>query len=323
MTITVEPVVRAGARLGEGPVWDPRQGCLYWVDIHGSAVHRFDPMTGVDATICTGGEVGAVVPVDDDLSPELGDRDDRVRLLAALDRRVVVLDSWFPGSDVDGDRDTVPTPTPTHERELITTLPTGDRANDGKCDPAGRFFVGTLAAGREQACALYRLDARDQLSEVVAGVTTSNGLDWSPDGTTFYYVDTPTYQVEAFDYDVSTGELSERRRFVDLNDGSNDGPWRPDGLTVDAEGGVWVTIARGGQVRRFDPRGRLDAIITLPTQRVTSCAFGGVGLNEMYITSGQFTMTPQELAAEPLAGALFRAYPGVQGKPAHRWVDTG
>lgn len=245
----VEAVVTAGVRLGEGPVWDTEEQCLYWVDIQGKAIHRYDPVTGSDVVEPVDGEVGVVVPVAGSTNT----------LLAAIDRRVVRL--------IDAFDDSAPT-----RQELVATLPTGDRANDGACDPAGRFLVGTLAHGTENACGLYRIDGPDAVTELVGQVSLSNGLDWSPDGRTFYFADTPTHAVDAFDYDPETATLSGRRRFVDLTGADSDvgGMGRPDGLTVDAEGGVWVTIARAGQVRRFDDRGRLDAVVTLPTQRVTS-----------------------------------------------------
>lgn len=301
----VEPVLRSGVRLGEGPVWDPDAERLYWVDIQGHAIHRYDPGTETDEVCSVPDEVGVVVPI-------AGSSD----LLAALGRDIMVLSEAFGG----------PKP-PRLER--IATLPTGTRANDGACDPAGRFLVGTLAPNTEGACGLYRIDGSDGVDgaegvvELLSGVTLSNGLDWSPDGSTFYFVDTPTFRVDAFDYDVGTGAISNRRTFLDLTSAGPAGePLRPDGLTVDAEGGVWVAIARGSQVRRFDPGGGLDVVITLPTRFITSCAFGGTELDALYITSGRFAMTEAEILAEPLAGAVFRAFPGVHGKVAPKWVDV-
>lgn len=299
--VDVEPVVRAGARLGEGPVWDSDAERLYWVDIRGRAIHRYDPATGADGVCSVPDEVGVVVPI-------AGSSD----LLAALGRDIVVLSGAFDGS--------LP---PRLER--IATLPTGTRANDGACDPAGRFLVGTLAPDTERACGLYRIDGRDRVTTLIEEVNLSNGLDWSPDGRTFYYVDTPTYRVDAFDYDPATAAMTNRRTFLDLGTAGPDGeplPLRPDGLTVDAEGGIWVAIARGSQVRRFDPDGRLDRVVTLPTRFITSCAFGGPDLAELYITSGRFAMTEEEIAAEPLAGAVFRVNPGISGKVAPKWVDV-
>lgn len=295
--MNVEPVLATGLRLGEGPVWDPDTARLYFVDITGRAIHRFDPATGVDDRCVTADDVGVAVPIAG--SPDL---------LAAVGREIVVISGGFDGE-----------PTVEH----VATLPTGTRANDGKCDPAGRFLVGTLARDTERACGLYRIDGPNHVTELLADVTLSNGLDWSPDGGTFYYIDTPTYRIEAFDYDLATGEMTNRRTFVDLTTAGPDGaPLRPDGMTVDAEGGVWVAIARGSQVQRFDPTGDLDVVVDLPTPFATSCAFGGPELDALFITTGTFSMSEAERAAQPLAGAVFRAYPGVRGKVAAKWIDV-
>lgn len=284
----IEPVVDGGALLGEGPLWDAAAERLWWVDITRRELHCFDPVTGKDSAESFAEPVTALAPAP---ASEGG-------LIAAVGGSVVLL---------GGDHDT-----PRH----LATLPTGDRANDGACDPAGRFLIGTLTESQlPGACGLYRIDGPQQVSTVLDEVTLSNGLDWSPDGRTLYFVDTPTRAVDALDYDPERGTATGRRRFIDLRDV----PGRPDGLTVDAEGGVWVALIRGGEVRRYDAHGRLDTVIGLPARRVTSCAFGGPGLEDLYVTSGRFDMTEQEIAAEPLAGALFRVRPGVAGKPAHTW----
>lgn len=283
MSYEVEPVVVGGAVLGEGPVWDDRAAQLLWVDIGRHEVHRFDPATGHDTADRYAEPVTALAPSAHGTP------------LAAVGRRVTPLDS--PAGP-------------------LAILPTGDRANDGKCDPAGRFLVGTLTAAQTPgSCALYRIDGPGQITVLVDGVTLANGLDWSPAGDRLYFVDTPTLRIDMFDYDPDSGTATGRRPFVDLTGA----PGRPDGLTVDAEGGVWVAVVRGNEIRRYDDRGRLDEVIAMPTPLVTSCAFGGPGLDELYVTSGTFAMTGAERAADPLAGALFRLRPKVTGKPPNLW----
>jgi sugar lactone lactonase YvrE len=145
---------------------------------------------------------------------------------------------------------------------------------------------------------------------VLEGVTISNGLDWSPDGSLAYYNDTDTFGVDVFDYDGETG-LGGRRRFVEL------GEARPDGLTVDAGGGVWVALSNGGAVRRYTPEGDLDAVVELPVTKVTACTFGGPGLDQLFITTSRDGVEP---GAEPLAGSLFRAEVGVTGQPVREFA---
>lgn len=280
----IEVVVSAEALLGEGPVWDPTAVRLLWVDIWRHELHRYNPATGEDTVRAMPGEITAVAL-----------RNDTAGLIAAIGSDVVVLD----------EQDAVV--------ERLATLPTGERANDGKPDPRGRFLIGTMALEHPGSAALYRLDGSYPVS-VIDGLTISNGLDWSPDDRTMYFADTPTEVIAAFDYDPDAGALSGRRTFIDLIDV----PGRPDGLTVDAEGGLWVAMARAGQVRHYDAAGRLQDVIDLPVPRVTSCAFGGPMLDELYVTSGRFDMTPEEIARAPHSGSLFRIRPGVTGRPPHR-----
>lgn len=301
MTVELEPVVTDGALLGEGPIWDERVDRLVWVDIDRHEVHRFAPSSGVDEVQPVSGPVAAIaIPA--------GDGTD---LLAAIGHDLVRLsgDQDEDGDARDGDaRDG-------GARAPLAVLPTGRRANDGACDPAGRFLIGTLDTDAPGSCALYRLESDGRVTVVLDGLTISNGLDWSPDGSTFYFADTPTERVDAFDYDAGSGTVAGRRRFADLTGA----PGRPDGLAVDAEGGVWVAVARGSQLRRYDAEGRLTELVSLPVSRVTSCAFGGPNLDELYVTTAAGGLTETERADQPLAGALFRLRPGVRGKPPYRW----
>jgi sugar lactone lactonase YvrE len=189
----------------------------------------------------------------------------------------------------------------------------GVRMNDGGCDPDGRFYCGSMAYDqRPGAASLYRLDADGSVHVVLRGATISNGLEWSPDGTRAYYNDTSTGRVDLFDYGRDTG-LTGRRPFVILP--KEDGA--PDGLTVDAEGGIWVALFGGGVVRRYSPEGALDAVVELPVKNVTACTFGGAGLEQLFITTSREGLAEGEV---PRAGALFRVQPGVKGLPAREFA---
>jgi sugar lactone lactonase YvrE len=276
----LDVVVDGRALLAEGPIWDARDGSLLWVDILRHEIHRYDGQDRVIARLPD--PVGAVA----------------VRSLGGL-----VAATGMGIAVVDG--------------EWIATVDRGDRMNEAKCDPAGRLWAGTLTNDHVPgASGLYRLDADRRIAPVLEDVTLSNGIGWSPDGATMYYVDTPTEAVDAFDFDAGTGAVSGRRRLVDLRDV----PGRPDGLTVDAEGAVWVAMARGWAVRRFLPDGTPDAVVEVPASKVTSCTFGGPALDELYITTACFGLDERELAAQPHAGAVFRCRPGVAGLPAGEYA---
>ena len=196
-----------------------------------------------------------------------------------------------------------PNGTVTHLSDLWTDE--NVRMNEGACDPHGRFYCGSMAYDkRPGASALYRLDPDGSVRVVLEGVTVSNGLDLSPDGSLAYYNDTDTHRTDVFDYDIHSG-LSGRRPFAEI-------PGRPDGLTVDAEAGVWVALSDGGQVRRYTSEGALDAVIELPVTKVTACTFGGTHLDQLFITTSREGLAA---SAEPQAGSLFRAVPGVTGLP--------
>jgi sugar lactone lactonase YvrE len=185
--------------------------------------------------------------------------------------------------------------------------------NDGGCDPDGRFYCGSMAYDkRAGAAALYRLDPDGSVRAVLDGVTISNGLEWSPDGGRAYYNDTATGRIAVFDYDRGSG-LTGRRTFAEIP--AEDGV--PDGLAVDAEGGVWTAVNGGGQVRRHTPDGRVDAVVEVPVRQVTACTFGGGRLDELYITTSREGLPPDE---EPPAGSLFRARIGVPGVPAREFA---
>jgi sugar lactone lactonase YvrE len=260
-------------------MWDARDRRLLFVDILAGEVHRLDPESGRLETIAVGEPVGAVAP-----------RSRGGLVLATRD--------GFAGLEGDA-------LTPLH---AVREEAPGARMNDGKCDRAGRFWAGTQSDAPEQRRGgLYRLDGAG-VGRVLNGVGISNGLDWSIDGSTFYYVDSESHGIDTFDFDVDSGTLSGRRRFVDVPPELG----LADGLTVDAEGGIWLAIFFASRIHRYTPEGRLDAVVEFPVSLVTSCAFGGDELADLYVTSAAHRLRDPE----PLAGALFRLDVGVSGRPS-------
>lgn len=284
----VEVALDTAATLGEGPVWDERSQTLVWVDILEHTVHRFDPVSGTDRHRRLQAPVGAAVP-----RTQGG-------LVLALGLGFAILEE------------------PSGAVTEIATVGRGDRMNDGACDPAGRFLAGTMVDEHTPgAAALYVLEPDGTVRTAMEQVTLSNGLAWSSDGGHLYYVDTPLERIDVFDYDVSAGALSDRRIAVDLADV----PGRPDGLTIDAAGNLWVAMARGAQVRCYQPDGVLVHAIDVPAPLVTSLAFGGSDLSELYVTTGRWAASAADLELHPHAGALFRICGlGIHGLTAHRYA---
>ncbi len=199
------------------------------------------------------------------------------------------------------------------ETAVLFSTTDGVRMNEGGCDPDGRFYCGSMAYDKsEGAAALYRLDPDRSVHTILEGVTISNGLEWSPDGTRAYYDDTATGHVAIFDYDRDSG-LTGRRKLVSIPADIG----RPDGLTVDAEGGVWVALNKGGAVHRYTADGALDEVVQLPTPMVTACTFGGQHLDELFITTSREGLAPGD---DPVAGSLFRAAVGVRGLPIREFA---
>lgn len=276
-----ERITDAVAYHGEGPVWSPRWGGLRWVDMLAGDYLSLAPDGSVArrhvGTICA-----AIRP-------------------RSRGGAVIGLERGFALEEADG---------------TLTILPplwTGEnvRMNEGGCDPDGRFYCGSMAYDkRPGGAALYRLDPDLSVRVVIEGVTISNGLEWSPDGTHAYYNDTDTFGVDVFDYDRDAG-LTGRRRFAETR------PGRPDGLSVDSEGGVWVALSNGGAVRRYSPDGELEQVVELPVKKVTACTFGGPNLDELFITTSREGLEPGD---QPLAGSLFRADAGVRGVPVREFA---
>jgi sugar lactone lactonase YvrE len=266
----------------EGPVWSSAWGGLRWVDMLAGDVLSLDP----DGTVRRS-HVGDVVAA---LRPRRGGG------------AVLALERGFALEDADGVRTTLD--------PLWTDA--GVRMNEGGCDPDGRFWCGSMAYdGRPGGAALYRLEPDGSAHRMLDDVTISNGLDWSPDGSLAYYADTATHRVDVFDYDRDAG-LTGRRPFVQFPD---DG--RPDGLTVDADGGVWVALNGAGAVHRYDPGATLDGVVEVPAARVTACTLGGPRLDELFITTSREGLGPDD---DPLAGSLFRVDAGVAGRPVREFA---
>ncbi|HEX2189611.1 MAG TPA: SMP-30/gluconolactonase/LRE family protein [Longimicrobiaceae bacterium] len=285
--IPLRNLLAARTRLGEGPSWDAEAGVLWWVDIHNHRVHRLDPESGEDTVWEVGETVGCAHPA----------RDGRV--VVALRREVALLD-----------------PATGALEPVARVLPErpGLRLNDGKCDARGRLWVGSLSR-EEGGAALYRVDPDGSVREAAGGLTMSNGLGWSPDGRTLYLTDSPAKTIHAFDFDVEAGELSGRRVFADLSGADP----VPDGLAVDAEGCVWSAQFGGGCLVRFAPDGRELLRVRVPVPNPTSCAFGGEGGTELFVTTASVGMSEEQVEEAVESGDLFLLRPGVSGPPSHRF----
>jgi sugar lactone lactonase YvrE len=286
MAPEIEIVASAHALLGEGSYWDPEKKVLYWVDIEAGRLFIFHPRTCENRVFEIGEKIGTVVP------KKSGG------LLLALENSLA---EFLP--ETGALRKLLP---------LEEDIPE-NRSNDGKCDPAGRFWVGSMAPDEKPGGAsLYRVDKDYSVRRVLSGVTISNGLVWNRDATRMYYIDTPTRQVFTFDYRLDTAEIANRRICFELPPGRGS----PDGMTIDDEGMLWVAQFGGWGVSRWDPEtGRMVQYIGMPAKNITSCAFGGDHLDELYVTSARILNTERELTQQPQAGNLFRVRAGARGVP--------
>jgi len=282
---TIECVLPAAALLGEGALWDAADRVLWWLDIKGRLIHRFDPATGAGGSWPTPHDVGSLA----------------VRARGGL---VVAMGHGFYGFDPDsGGFAVLATP----ESDLPE-----NRFNDGKPDRQGRFWAGSLHDPETQPSgSLYRLDADLSWHRLVQGITASNALAFAPDGRTLYYGDSARRTVWAWDLDPDDGSIRNRRVFIELAAGEG----APDGAAVDAEGGYWLTQPGGWTVARYDPGGRRDRAIRLPVQNPTCVAFGGADLRTLYCTTCRWGLSEAEQRAQPLAGHLFALDVGVAGLP--------
>ena len=276
-------ILDARAVLGEGPLWDPAAGLLYWVDIKRREIHRFDPASRRDEKWSTPEDIGSLA----------------VRARGGL---VVAMKSGFHFFDPATGRFA---PIADPERDLPE-----NRFNDGKPDRQGRFWAGSMHDSEgAPSGGLYRLGTDLSCKRLVDGIACSNSLCWSPDSRTMYYADSISHTIWAWDFDAASGDISNRRIFVEVP--AADG--EPDGATVDAAGGVWVAHWDGWQVTRYDPQGRVERVVKMPVQRPTCPMFGGPDLDVVYVTSASIQLTADELRQQPQAGGIFAFEPGVKG----------
>ena len=281
----------AAAALGEGALWSPREQALYWVDILGRQLHRLSPATGARASWRFDQEVSAVA-----------ERVNGEGLALALRGGLVL---WNPAT---------PALAPTSLCPLDAPLP-GNRCNDGKCDAAGRFWVGTMDFDCTQPSgSLYCVDANGQASRHDQGFAVTNGPTWTADQRTLLFNDTVNGTVLAYDFDAASGQISNRRLWLKF--GPDDGV--PDGMCTDAAGRIWICHWGGGCVSCHDPVSAVElGRISLPVSQVTSCAFGGPDLHTLFITSARTGLSTEALVREPLAGALFTVTVSEPGCLAH------
>jgi sugar lactone lactonase YvrE len=276
------------AQLAEHPLWDERGDVVLWVDINAGRVHRLD-MDGRHDAAEVGAPLGAAA-----LRAGGG-------LLVARGDGVA-----FLGPDGTPDRDEIP-----------FRHPANVRFNDGACDPFGRFLIGTCSTdGSEGRGALYSVAPDGAVSELLSGVTESNGLAWSLDGRTLFYVDSGEPCLRAYPYDPESGRLGDRRDIVRF--GAHDGT--PDGLVADGDGAVWVALWGGACVRRYSPAGELLARLETPVSQPSCPAFGGPELDRLYVATAWEGMSEEQHAREPLAGSLLVCRPGVTGRPGARFA---
>jgi len=285
-SVGVEVFADLHADVGEAPHWDERTRTLLFVDLTAGVVFGYDRSGVKLGSFPVGQEVGAVVP-----------RRGGGLVLAVRDGIAIASDTG------EGFELTAPV-----ERDIP-----GNRMNDAKCDPAGRLFAGTTAFDfSPDSAALYRVEPDWSFAQIVSGVTQSNGIAWSPDGSRMYFIDSATQGIDVFDFDVGTGSASNRRRLVTIERAHG----VPDGMTTDDSGNLWVACFGGAAVRCYSPAGvQLDEVL-FPVTQVTSCTFGGPDLAELYVTSAAYRLSAGQLKKEPHAGATFVCRPGAAGMPA-------
>ncbi|MCF6409923.1 SMP-30/gluconolactonase/LRE family protein [Pseudalkalibacillus salsuginis] len=286
----VELLVDAKATLGEGPCWDHENQTLYWVDIEEGQIFIYDPEAKMNRKIQLDQMPGAIVP------RKSGG------VIAALEN------GFYSINLVTEEREQI------HDPE--SHLP-GNRFNDGKCDPAGRFWAGTIDEDRDGNAALYCLDTDLSVTKKIADVSNSNGLVWSLDSEYFYYIDTPTQKVVRYEYDRLTGGIQKPKDVIFVQEEEG----KPDGMTIDADNMLWIAHWGGSKVSRWNPvTGEKMQEITVPACNVTSCTFGGKDLNELFITTARKGMDKDQLETYPNAGGLFKVtLNGVNGIPSPKF----
>ncbi len=286
--ITVQLEYKVDAQLGEGALWNYKTQTLYWVDILGKTVNIYNPKTKANHVLKTPSRVGTVVP----FSP--------TQAVIALEDGIYKINlktaALVPVSDIEAN------------------MPE-NRFNDGKCDPLGNFWVGSMhLAESDPAASLYRVNAKGEATKQLDSITISNGIVWDNTATTMYYIDTPTGVIKAFDFDAITGDISNQRIAVTVYPADG----YPDGMAIDSNNNLWVGLWNGNGVAQYNSTtGALMQKIAVPAHNVTACAFGGPNLDVLYITTASVDMTEEEKQLYPLAGSVFSVIPGVTGVPAN------
>lgn len=290
MPVTVDVLLQRSDRLGECPLWDEREQALYWVDIRAPALHRCDPGRRSVETWSLPETVGSMA-------------------LRGGGGFVLALQSGIYRVDRAGDPPSL----------IVEPEPDrpSNRLNDGRCDPAGRFWVGSMnELSRDPLGSLFRIDPDGRCTRAFGEILIPNSLAWSPDGRTMYFADTLRSTIWAFDYDVATAAMSRQRVFRDMHDH----PGKPDGSTVDAEGCLWNCEYGGWRVVRYRPDGQIDRAIRLPVSQPTCCCFGDRDLRTLYVTSASQNLAPEQMEQQPLAGSVFAIRVDVPGLPEHRFA---
>jgi L-arabinonolactonase len=267
---------------GEGVLWDPRSRRVWWTDIHGKKLWSLDPASGTAASLDVPARVCCFAP----------------RARGGL---LVAFAEGFAIYDLDSGA----------RQDLAAFEPElpGTRLNDGRTDRAGRFVAGGMdEAGGQPVSSVWRVDADRSTTRLFGGVACANATCFSPDGRTMYFADSPRRTIEAIAYDPATGAVGPRRVL-----GTVEGPGVPDGACTDAEGYVWVAIWEGDRVERWSPDGRLDRTVEVPVHKPTCCAFGGEGLDVLYVTTSRLGSSDAELQRQPTSGGLYACRPGVCG----------
>jgi len=291
MSREVKVLVDIRALVGEGALWDEQAQVFYWVDILSNALYVYDPATGENRHYDIGQHVGTVV-------------------LRQSGGVMLALANGFASYDLASGQLTFIADPESH-------LP-GNRFNDGKCDPGGRFWAGTMAyTNQSTQGSLYRLDPDMSVHKMLGSIGISNGIVWTADKRTMYYIDSTAGTVRAFDYDNASGDISNERVIVSVPKEMG----LPDGMAIDADGNLWVAHYGGGCVRCWNPHtGQVIDQIDLPARNITSCAFGGEKLETLFITSAAQLLDAAALAQQPLAGSLFAVEPGVSGSLTYRFA---
>ena len=274
--IQAEVVYPIQAIVGEGSLWDVDNQQLLWVDILGHKIYAFDPLTGSNKGFDLKQDIGTIVMTESGL-------------VAYADQNGIGYLNPKTGDVTQGQQ-------PEKSNPQI-------RFNDGKCDPRGTFWAGTMAYDcRNGAGTLYEFDSKGNCKKKIEGITISNGLVWSYNRTKFYFIDSLTYEVHQYDYNETTGDIKNKKivSTIDKSIGL------PDGMAIDNDDHLWVALFGGGKVIRINPEtGEIVFEVILPVPKITSCAFGGVDLDELYITTASYQMNSEELEKYPLSGSLF------------------